>query len=148
MTTSGTLTEAQFREWLRDAFEYDDAYRAEIRKRCGDNKYMRGIDPKKHKEVKTLFHKDLIEKLEQLTKRVDKFESRMEELGDAAYFGYSIGFGWFRHDMPVSKGIEKILEYLKLEFECEEAKEVECSLVSTLPKKSKKKLKKKAKKKK
>lgn len=97
-----------------------------------------------------MFRKDLID---EMTKRIDglseemvKFKSRIEKLEEAAYFEYYSHFGVFYFEsktIPASKAIEKILDHLKLEFECEPAKEAECSLVSTVPKKPKKKAKKK-----
>ena len=105
-----------------------------------------------------MFHKELTKRLERLEDRVNKFESRLEdlkgELKEAAYFEYyteldSYFFGPEQCKMPASKAIEKILDHLHLTFECEPAKEKECHLVSTLPpRKPKKKAKKKAKKKK
>lgn len=150
MPKDGVITESEW-QWLSDAFKEDDDWRAEIKKFCGDKKYMRGIDPKKHKEVR-MSRKEMTEKLEQLTKRVDKFESRMDKLKEAAYYEYYYSYGFFgpkSREMPASTAIEKILNHLKLEVKCEPAKEQECHLVSILPvRKPKKKPKKKAKKKK
>ena len=97
-----------------------------------------------------MFHKELSKQIEQLTKRIDRFESRMQKLREAAYFLYYDSewfFRSYREEISASDAIEKILDHLKLEFECEEAKEKECHLVSTLPKRKPKK-KAKAKKKK
>jgi len=99
-----------------------------------------------------MFHKELSKQIEQLTKRIDRFESRMQKLREAAYFLYYDSewfFRSYREEISASDAIEKILDHLHLTFECESAKERECHLVSTIPtKKPKKKPKKKAKKKK
>jgi len=95
--------------------------------------------------VNILFHKELARKLEQLTERIDKFESRMDKLEGAAYFRYYDWRTWATlQEMPASKAIEKILDHLHLTFDCEPAKEKEYHLVFTIPKrKPKKKPKKK-----
>lgn len=154
MPKDGVITEAEW-QWLADFLKKDDDWERGVWKPSGVSDYMRGVKPKKLRRY-PMFHKDLTKRIERLEDRVNKFESRLEnlkkELREAAYYEYCHDDGYFtgplRHEMPASMAIEKILNHLHLTFECEPAKEKECHLVSSLPKRKPKKPKKKAKKKK